>query len=112
MKKKYKSMPGALFVQADSSINIKNGDACFSEKGKQIVKAIDGDGPRDEKILGKKTNKDKIKGKYSFVDLYGEEKAKKIAVAHITQAKDVLSAYGKKSYYLDLLADYILDRKK
>ena len=66
----------------------------------------------DEKILGKKTNKDKIKGKYSFVDLYGEEKAKKIAVAHITQAKDVLSAYGKKSYYLDLLADYILDRKK
>ena len=46
------------------------------------------------------------------MDLYGEEKAKKIAVAHITQAKDVLSAYGKKSYYLDLLADYILDRKK
>ena len=66
----------------------------------------------DEKILGKKTNKDKIKGKYSFVDLYGEEKAKKIAVTHISQAKDVLSGYGKKSYYLNLLADYILDRKK
>ena len=66
MKKKYKSMPGALFVQADSSINIKNGDACFSEKGKQIVKAIDGDGPRDEKILGKGVYKRYGIGKYGF----------------------------------------------
>tara|TARA_B100001121_G_scaffold116483_1_gene102531 strand:+ start:27894 stop:31316 length:3423 start_codon:yes stop_codon:yes gene_type:complete len=53
MKKKYKTMPGGLFIQANSSLNIKNGDACFSEKGKQIVKALNGDGPRDEKILGK-----------------------------------------------------------
>ena len=66
----------------------------------------------DEEIVGKKTNKDKRKGKYSFVDLYGEEKAKKIAITHISQAKDALSDYGKKSYYLNLLADYILDRKK
>ena len=46
------------------------------------------------------------------MDLYGEEKAKKIAVTYISQAKDVLSCYGKNSYYLNLLADYILDRKK
>lgn len=66
MKKKYKTMPGALFIQADSSINIKNGDACFSEKGKQIVKAIDGDGPRDEKLLGKGVYKRYGIGKYGF----------------------------------------------
>ena len=66
MKKKYKTMPGALFIQADSSINIKNGDACFSEKGKQIVKAIDGDGPRDEKALGKGVYKRYGIGKYGF----------------------------------------------
>tara|TARA_B100000902_G_C27316625_1_gene921733 strand:+ start:11 stop:3394 length:3384 start_codon:yes stop_codon:yes gene_type:complete len=66
MKSKYKIMPGALFVQADSSINIKSGDACFSEKGKQIVKALSGDGPRDEKVLGKGVYKRYGIGKHGF----------------------------------------------
>ena len=66
----------------------------------------------DEKLVGKKINKDKVKGKYSFIDLYGEEKAKKIASSYVSQAKDIISSYGQKSYYLNFLADYILDRKK
>ena len=53
MKKKYKTMPGALFIQGDSSLNIKNGDACSSEKGKQIIKALVGDSVKDESVLGK-----------------------------------------------------------
>lgn len=52
IKKKYKTIPGALFIQGDSSLNIKNGDACFSEKGKQIVKALAGDTTKDINILG------------------------------------------------------------
>ena len=66
----------------------------------------------DEKVLGKKTNKDKIKGKFSFVDLYGEQKAKTIAMTYISEAKDILSSYGRKAIYLNLLTDYIVDRKK
>ena len=66
----------------------------------------------DEKVVGKKINKDKVKGKYSFIDLYGEEKAKKIASSHVSQAKDIISSYGQKSNYLNFLTDYILDRKK
>ena len=66
MKKKYKTMPGALFIQGDSSLNIKNGDACFSEKGKQIVKAIDGDTTKDEKVLGKGVYKRYGIGKNGF----------------------------------------------
>ena len=66
----------------------------------------------DEKILGKKIKKDKIKGKFSFIDLYGEQKAKTLAYQYISQAKDILSTYGIKSVYLNLLTDYILDRKK
>jgi len=66
MKSKYKVMPGGLFVQADSSVNIKSGDACFSEKGKQIVKALSGDGPRDEKVLGKGVYKRYGIGKHGF----------------------------------------------
>ena len=53
LKKKYRTMPGALFIQGNSSLNIKNGDACFNEKSKQIINALNGIGPRDEKFLGK-----------------------------------------------------------
>jgi hypothetical protein len=53
MKKKYRTMPGALFIQGDSSLNIKNGEACTSEKGKQIMKALIGDSAKDESVLGK-----------------------------------------------------------
>ena len=36
------------------------------KKVKQIVKAIDGDGPRDEKVLGKGVYKRYGIGKYGF----------------------------------------------
>jgi hypothetical protein len=52
IKKNYKTIPGALFIQGDSSKNIKSGEACFSEKGKQIVKALDGVAVKDKNILG------------------------------------------------------------
>jgi len=48
-----KTMPGALFIHGNSGLNIKNGDACFSEKGKQIVKALYGNTVKDENVLGK-----------------------------------------------------------
>ena len=53
MKKRYKTIPGALFIQGDATQNIKDGDACFSEKGKQIVQALNGVGVKDEELLGK-----------------------------------------------------------
>lgn len=66
----------------------------------------------DEKIVGKRINKDKDNGKFSFIDLYGEEKTKKLAIEYVSQAKDILVSYGTKNNYLILLTDYILDRKK
>ena len=51
--KKFLQMPSGLFIQGNSSVNIKNGDALFTEKGKQIIKVIFGEGPKDEKVLGK-----------------------------------------------------------
>jgi hypothetical protein len=53
MKKRYKTIPGALFIQGNATQNIKDGDACFSEKGKQIVQALNGVGVKDEELLGK-----------------------------------------------------------
>ena len=52
-KKQYTRMPKALFVNADSSQYIRSGEACYSEKGKQIVQAVFGNGPKDESVLGK-----------------------------------------------------------
>jgi len=46
-------MPGALFIQGNSGLNIRDGDACYSEKGKQIVKALEGSIAKDETLLGK-----------------------------------------------------------
>jgi hypothetical protein len=52
-KKKYLNMPNMLFVNGDSTNNIKNGSGLNDEKSKQIVNAIFGNGPKDFKTLGK-----------------------------------------------------------
>jgi len=51
--KKYKHMPGALFVHGDSGRNIRNGNAYYTEKDKQISNAVFGRGAKDVSILGK-----------------------------------------------------------
>jgi len=51
--KKYTKMPKALFVTGDSSRNIRNGDAVDTDKDKQIIKAVFGNGPKDISLLGK-----------------------------------------------------------
>ena len=51
-KRDYKVMPKALFVVGNTALNIKNGTACATEKGKQIVNAVFGTGPKDKKELG------------------------------------------------------------
>lgn len=51
--KKYTNMPKSLFVTGNSSRNIRNGDAVDTDKDKQIVKAVFGNGPKDIALLGK-----------------------------------------------------------
>ena len=72
-RKKWKSMPLALFVSANSGLNIRgrseDGDdcpACFTDKGKQITKAVFGEGPKDEALLGSGVYKQYGKGKDGF----------------------------------------------
>jgi branched-chain amino acid transport system ATP-binding protein len=50
--KRFSIMPGALFVQGNSALNIKSGAGISGEKYKQIVKAVFGDGPKDKALLG------------------------------------------------------------
>jgi hypothetical protein len=50
--KRFSIMPGALFVQGNSALNIKSGAGVSGEKYKQIVRAVFGDGPKDKALLG------------------------------------------------------------
>lgn len=59
-------MPAALFVSGNSGLNIRSGNACYSEKGKQITKAIFGDESKDEEKLGAGVYKQFGKGKDGF----------------------------------------------
>ena len=52
-RKQFKVMPYGLFLHGDSSVNIRDTNALYTEKAKQITKAIFGEGPKDETLLGK-----------------------------------------------------------
>ena len=65
-RKKFKIMPAGLFVNGNSSVNIKNTDAIYTQKGKQITKAIFGEGAKDEKLLGKGVYKQFGKAREGF----------------------------------------------
>lgn len=51
--KQFRVMPKALFVNGNSSVNIRNTDGILSEKGKQITKAVFGSGVKNIDELGK-----------------------------------------------------------
>ena len=65
-RRKYKKMPRCLFIHGDSSRNIKEGEAFYNEKGKQIIKALNGEGPKDEILLGKGVYNQYSKGKNGY----------------------------------------------
>lgn len=51
-KRDYVHVPYSLFVEGDSGKNIRNGQAIRSDKGIQIIRAVFGEGGRDEDKLG------------------------------------------------------------
>jgi hypothetical protein len=51
-RKKFKVMPDALFVNGNSSVNIRSTEGLYSDKDKQITNAVFGQGAKDAKQLG------------------------------------------------------------
>jgi len=49
-RREFKSMPGALFVNGNSSLNIKSGHAMLNDKAIQITRSVFGLGAKDEKL--------------------------------------------------------------
>lgn len=52
-RKKFRVMPKALFTVGNSGVNIRSGEGIVSEKGKQVTRAVFGQGPKDVVDLGK-----------------------------------------------------------
>ncbi len=52
-RKTHTHCPSVLFVHGNSGLNIKSGEAIYSEKNKMITSAVFGNGPKDERVLGK-----------------------------------------------------------
>ena len=62
--------------------------------------------------MGKATQKDKGKGKATFVDLLGLEGAKQEARRLVDEACGALSGYGAKAEMLNATARFIVERRK
>lgn len=52
-RKQNKRMLTGLFIHGNSGLRLSTGEACYTEKGKEIMNAILGKGVKDEKKLGK-----------------------------------------------------------
>ena len=52
-RRRYKSIPSALFVAANSALNIRSGQAASGETGRKIIRAVFGEGVNSEASLGK-----------------------------------------------------------
>lgn len=65
-RRKFKHVPYALFVNGNSSANIRSGQAMLNEKAIQITKAVFGSGTKDEEKLGKGVARQFGKGEDGF----------------------------------------------
>ena len=65
-RKRTRSMPAALFIEGNSTLNIRDGDAAATQRGKDILRAIFGGGPKDEEKLGAAVYHQYGKGKDGF----------------------------------------------
>ena len=65
-RKEYKHIPYALFVNGNSSANIRNGNAMLNDKAIKITKCVFGEGNKDEETLGKGVVRQYGKGQEGF----------------------------------------------
>ena len=66
----------------------------------------------NEKEIGKKTQKDLVKGKETLISLLGKEKAKRKSEELIKKSLKILEKFGSKAKNLIDLTNFIISRKK
>jgi hypothetical protein len=66
LRKKFQNMPYALFVNGNSTANIRNGSAMMNDKAVEITKAIFGEGTKESDKIGKAVARQYGKGAEGF----------------------------------------------
>lgn len=69
---------------------------------------LDIEGTQDE--LGKTIGKDEEREKLTFPAVYGIEKSRQMAMDYKQNARKALTHFGGKAIFLEMLADFIVDR--
>ena len=87
-KMRNKNMFDGLFIQGDSGKKIKSGESFYTDKGREIAKAIFGSGPKDEMKIGKLPYKYYGIGKDGF-DIVSTQ----FAIHYFFESKKKLNTY-------------------
>jgi len=103
-------LSGALIATEDRTIldRIYNYGKCIGLAFQIVDDILDEIG--DEKVLGKKTKKDRESGKATFPSVVGLEKSKEIALNLVEDGKREIDFLKEKGIFLKQLSDYIVKR--
>jgi mRNA (guanine-N7-)-methyltransferase len=86
--KKFSVIPRALFLNGNSSKNIKSGDAFSNEKNKNIIKAVFGEGTKNAITLGKG-----VYNNYGIAKIGFNVSSIQFAFHYMFENRDILTEY-------------------
>jgi hypothetical protein len=102
-KKNNKNMPFALFVNGNSSYNIKDGSAMLNDRAKQITSAVFGIGPKESEKIGKGVSRQYGVGEDGF-----NISSCQFAIHYFLQSPDTLKGFMKNLTQCTKLNGYFI----
>jgi hypothetical protein len=100
---RYAIIPKALFLHGNSSHNIKDGSALYDDKSRQIIKALFGEGTKNEVLLGKG-----VYNNYGIVKNGFNISSIQFAMHYMFESENVLNEFIKNITQCTALEGYFI----
>ena len=100
---RYAVIPKALFLHGNSSNNIKDGSALYDDKSRQIIKALFGEGTKNEVLLGKG-----VYNNYGIVKNGFNISSIQFAMHYMFESENVLNEFIKNITQCTALEGYFI----
>jgi hypothetical protein len=100
---RYAVIPKALFLHGNSSHNIKDGSALYDDKSRQIIKALFGEGTKNEVLLGKG-----VYNNYGIVKNGFNISSIQFAMHYMFESENVLNEFIKNITQCTALEGYFI----
>ena len=100
---RYAVIPKALFLHGNSSYNIKDGSALYDDKSRQIIKALFGEGTKNEVLLGKG-----VYNNYGIVKNGFNISSIQFAMHYMFESENVLNEFIKNITQCTALEGYFI----